>query len=101
GEDAARAAEAAFDRVFREHAAPDDVPDAEVPAEAASGETVYLPALLAILGLAASRSEGRRLVAQGGVKVDGVTVSSEEVPLVDVKGALLQVGKRRFVRLLG
>ncbi|HEV2755738.1 MAG TPA: tyrosine--tRNA ligase [Actinomycetota bacterium] len=101
GDDAARSAEAAFDRLFREHAAPDDVPEAGIPADAISGAVVYLPALLAGLSLASSRSEARRLIAQGGVKADGAPVASEEVALADLKGALLQVGKRRFVRLLG
>ncbi|MFN2587112.1 MAG: tyrosine--tRNA ligase [Actinomycetota bacterium] len=100
GDGAAAAAEAAFDRVFRRHAAPEEVPEAAIPGSAISDDDVYVPALLADLGLASSRNEGRRLVAQGGVKIDGTALASEEVPLVDLKGALLQVGKRRFVRLL-
>ena len=51
------------------------------------------------LGLAASRAEARRLIAQGGVRLDGKTVGAEEVPATEAAGALLQVGKRRFVRL--
>ncbi|MDQ3916403.1 MAG: tyrosine--tRNA ligase [Actinomycetota bacterium] len=101
GGDAAGAAEAAFDRLFREHALPEDVPEAAIGAGVISGDNVYVPALLADLGLAASRNEGRRLIAQGGVKANGEPVSREEVPLAELKGALLQVGKRRFVRLVG
>ncbi|MDQ3981799.1 MAG: tyrosine--tRNA ligase, partial [Actinomycetota bacterium] len=99
GEEAARDAESSFDRLFREHRAPDEVAEAGIPPDAVDGETVYLPRVLAELGLASSRSEARRLISQGGVKVNGEPVLSEESPLADLKGALVQVGKRRFVRL--
>jgi tyrosyl-tRNA synthetase len=99
GEEAARAAESSFDRLFRDHRAPDEVPEAEIPADAIDGTTVYLPRVLAELGLASSRSEARRLISQGGVKVNGEQVLAEETPLAELKGALLQVGKRKFVRL--
>jgi tyrosyl-tRNA synthetase len=99
-EDEARSAEAAFDRLFKEHAAPVDVPEATIPPDAISDGIVYVPGLLASLGLCGSRSEGRRLVAQGGVKLNGTSLTSEEASLGELKGAVLQVGKRRFVRLL-
>ncbi|HEX2058306.1 MAG TPA: tyrosine--tRNA ligase [Actinomycetota bacterium] len=101
GEDAARAGEAAFDRLFRERSAPDDVPQAAIPGDAVDGDNVYLPRVLAELGLASSRSDARRLIGQGGVKVNGEQVSSEDVPVAELKGALVQVGKRKFVRLTG
>jgi tyrosyl-tRNA synthetase len=101
GDGAGRAAEASFDRLFREHGAPDEVPEAAIPGDAVDGETVYLPRVLAELRLASSRSDARRLIAQGAVKVNGEPVTAEEVPLADLKDALLQVGKRRFVRLTG
>lgn len=99
GQDAASAAEAAFDRQFKENEAPEDVPEAAIPADAVDGDVVYLPRVLAQLGLASSRGEARRLLGQGGVRVNGEQVSAEEVSLAQLKGALLQVGKRRFVRL--
>lgn len=99
GEEAARSAEAAFDRLFRQRSAPEEVPEAAIPADAIDGEVVYLPRVLAELGLASTRSEARRLIEQGGVKVNGEQVTDEHIPLADLKGALLQVGKRRFVRL--
>src|SRR5512134_1055027 len=75
GEDAARAAEAHFTRVVRQGQAPDDVPEGVLPA----GDPVHLPALLAdAFGL--STSEARRLIAQGGVKVDGEPVAELDVP---------------------
>ena len=96
---AATEAEAGFDRMFRDHAAPDEVPEAAIARDAVDGDDVYLPALLASLGFASSRSDARRLIGQGGVKVNGEAVGAEKVPLEALQGALLQVGKRRFVRL--
>ena len=100
GDDAASAAEAAFDRQFKQNEAPEDVPEAALPADAIDGDVVYLPRVLAQLGLASSRGEARRLLAQGGVRINGEQVTAEEVSLAELKGALLQVGKRRFVRLV-
>ena len=99
GEDAASAAEAAFDRTFREHKAPEEIPQAQIPPDAIDGETVYLPRVLAELGLADSRSAARRLIEQQGVRINGEPIGSEEVPVADLVGATVQVGKRKFVRL--
>jgi tyrosyl-tRNA synthetase len=99
GDAAASGAEEAFDRQFKQHQAPDEVPVADIPADAIDGDIVYLPRVLAELGLASSRADARRLLAQGAVRVNGDAAGSEEVPLTDLEGALLQVGKRRFVRL--
>jgi tyrosyl-tRNA synthetase len=99
GDAAAIDAEAAFDRVFREHRAPAEVQEAQLPREALAGGVAYLPALLAELGLAGSRSEARRLISQGGVRINGEPATEEEVPQDRIRGALIQVGRRRFVRV--
>jgi tyrosyl-tRNA synthetase len=99
GDDAAKAAEAAFDRQFKQHEAPEGLEAAPIPNDAIDGDKVYLPRVLADLGLASSRTDARRLLAQGGVKVNGEPVSSEEMDLSELLGATLQVGKRRFVHL--
>ena len=101
GEEAASRAEEAFDRQFRRHEAPKDIPEADIPGDAIDGPEVYLPRVLAELGLAKSGSDGRRLISQGGVRVNGEPVTGENVALEDLEGGLLQVGKRRFVRLRG
>jgi tyrosyl-tRNA synthetase len=94
GEDAARAAEAHFTRVVREGQAPEEVPEFPLPA----GDSVHLPALLAAaFGL--STSEARRLISQSGVKLDGDAVLELDLPRERLAGAVLQAGKRRFVRL--
>jgi tyrosyl-tRNA synthetase len=99
GDDAAVGAEAAFDRQFKQHEAPAEIPEAPIPNDAVDGDRVYLPRVLADLGLASSRGDARRLIAQGGVRVNGENVVTEDVALSDLEGATLQVGKRRFVRL--
>ena len=93
GEEAARVAEAHFTRVVREGGVPDDVPDAPLP----PGDPVHLPgALAAAFGL--STSEARRLITQGGVKVDGTVVRVLDVDRASLSEATVQAGKRRFVR---
>ena len=94
GPEAAGAAAAHFTRVVREGQAPDDVPDAALP----EGDPVHLPALLAsAFGL--STSEARRLISQGGVKLNGDAVAELDLPRGSLVGATLQAGKRRFARL--
>jgi len=95
GDDAVRDAEAHFTRVVREHAAPDDIPEQPLPA----GDPVHLPAVISsAFGL--STSEARRMIAQGGVKLDGVPVEGLDVGRDEVDGKVLQAGKRRFARLV-
>jgi tyrosyl-tRNA synthetase len=94
GDEAAREAEEHFTRVVREGRAPDEVPEAPLP----DGDPLHLPALLVDqLGLG-STSEARRLISQGGVKVEGEVVKDLDVPRSRLAGALVQAGKRRFVR---
>ena len=94
GEEAAAHAEAHFTRVVREGQAPEEVPEVDLP----SGDPVHLPALLVKLFHIPSTSEARRLIAQGGVKLDGTVISDLDVPRAALGGALLQAGKRQFVR---
>ena len=95
--DAAAAAEARFDRVQVQREAPDDVPEVELPAD---GE-VHLPALIAA-SFGTSTSEARRLLGQGAVKLDGEPVAADrlDVPAGELRGRVIQVGKRRFARLV-
>ena len=97
GGDAAAAAEAHFDRLHVERGMPDEV---EEFAFRAPDGTVHLPALIAdAFGI--SRSEGRRLLAQEGVKLDGRPLGNGalDLPAAELDGGVLQVGKRRFKRL--
>ena len=97
----AAAAEARFDKVHKEHAVPDDIPELSLAeADGVNGGDVHLPALIAgVFGM--SSSEARRLIAQGGVRLDGESVEPDrlDLPAGELGGRVLQVGKRRFVRL--
>jgi tyrosyl-tRNA synthetase len=94
GPEAAARAEAHFTRTVREGKAPEDVPEVALPA----GDPVHLPALLVEhLGIP-STSEARRLIAQDGVKIDGQPVADLDVPRSRLEGAVVQAGKRRFMR---
>jgi len=94
GEDAARAAEEHFTRVVREGQAPEEVPEASLP----DGDPLHLPALLVDQLGVGSTSEARRLIAQGGVRLDGEVVTELDLPRSKLAGALVQAGKRRFAR---
>jgi len=92
-EKSARAAEEAFNKQFRDKEVPEDIPVVEV-----KNRRPKIEDLLVQAGLASSKSEARRLVEQGGVKTDGQKVS--ELGEVEVKsGMIIQVGKRKFVRV--
>ena len=95
GPEAARAASREFDAVFRDHQLPDSVPELRV-----GPEPTDLRALLVLAGLAGTRSEAARLIDQGGVRVDGRQVLGWSEPLTPRDRMLVQVGKRRVVRLL-
>lgn len=92
-EEAAARAEEHFDRVFVRHEAPEEMAEVEV-----SGPEVHLPALLAD-AFGVSRSDARRQLLGGGVRVDGEVVAALDLPAGELDGRALQLGKRRFARV--
>jgi len=94
GQDGARAGEAHFTRVVRRHEAPEEVPEATF---AAVDGKVYLPALLQE-SFGNSGSHWRRQIDQGGVKLDGIPAAGYEVAAAVLDGAVVQAGKRQYVR---
>jgi tyrosyl-tRNA synthetase len=94
GPEGARAGEEHFTRVVRRHEAPEEV--AERSFAAGNGQ-IYLPALLQE-AFGQSGSHWRRQIDQGGVKIDGSAVGSYEVEAAALDGAVVQAGKRQFVR---
>ncbi len=96
GSDAAHEAAAEFDRVFKEGLLPDDVSEHQL----SSDDPQYLPGLLVAVGLVASTSEGRRMIEQGAVRIEGRRMDDLEVPRQRLIGAVVQVGKRRFARMV-
>jgi tyrosyl-tRNA synthetase len=96
GREAAERAEAHFTRVVREGLPTEQ--DIEEVRLADADDPFQLPSFLAFQ-LGESSSHWRRVIDQGGVRLDGKPVTSYELPWADVNGALLQAGKRRFLRL--
>jgi tyrosyl-tRNA synthetase len=92
--EAAARAEAHFKRVFRRGELPEEMPTHEL------AEPQNVVDLLVEVGLAPSKSQARRLIAQGGVRLDGNKVESIEDTVMPDGEKILQVGKRRFVRLV-
>jgi tyrosyl-tRNA synthetase len=100
GDDAGAKAEERFDQVHVRRETPEDIPVVEV--SAGPEGTVHLPQLIAT-EFETSTSEARRLLSQGGVRLDGVVVDADrlDVTLDELRGKVLQVGRRRFRRIAG
>jgi tyrosyl-tRNA synthetase len=93
---AAEAAEAHFDRIFVERGLPDEIPEVTVSLREPDAALAWV---LREAGLAASASEGRRLVGQGAVRIDRERVTDPDLRLAVGTTKLLQVGSRRFARV--
>jgi len=101
GPDAAESAQEEFDRIFAKGGLPDEIPEPELTLEGQSDRgAVWLVALLVAAGLARSNGAARRLIQQGGIRVDGNVVSDVDSVLAVYDPHLLQAGKRRFVRIV-
>jgi len=109
GQGSGEAAEAGFDKVHKKHETPDEVPEVSVPSSVVRTDEhgssfLYVPALLEALGLVASRSEGSRKLAQGGVRVNGKPESRDRIPagadVGEYLGTVWQVGRRKFARIV-
>ena len=101
--EAAEEAEAAFDRVFKESQLPEDIAEVHVEIPVNEEGMVYLAGLLKDAGLAASAGEARRLIDGGGVKIDQQPVAPKSYniePALLHSGVVLQVGKRKYARLV-
>jgi len=95
--EAAEAAEKNFEQVFKKHALPDDIPEKKIPVEE---EKIWLPRLLLEAELVKSTSDGRRMIKQKAVSVDGEKVTDPQADISTQGEVLLKVGKRRFCKVL-
>ncbi len=96
GADAARHALTDFEARFKQHEIPDDVPAVSL---AVAGDGLAIAAVLKQAGLTASTSDALRMLAQGGVKMDGEKISDKSLQLARGASVVLQVGKRKFARV--
>lgn len=99
GHDAATAAEEEFKRIFQQKDLPDDVPGFNVTNDMLENGAIWLPKLIAVAKLAGSTSEARRLIQQGGVKVDGEKINDPNCNIKPASNMIIQVGKRKFIRI--
>ncbi len=97
GAEAAARAESAFDRVFRQHRPPEEIRQCALETDDPQG--LPLAAALETLEVARSRGDARRLIRQGGVRIDQQRVDDTDLRLAPGAEYLIQVGKRRFIRL--
>ena len=94
GADAAAQAEEHFRTVFQQRELPADMPELRL------SEPIILSDLLTNAGLTPSKSEARRLVQQGGIKLDGQKVDDFNLTVTPDREHVLQVGRRKFIKLL-
>lgn len=99
-DDEAVKAEQEFDKVFRDKEAPTEIPSVGLDERHIGGGRIWVIKLLRETGLVRSNSEARRLIAQGGVRINGETVASEDLEISISSGDVVQIGKRRFAKIV-
>lgn len=98
-ENSAKQAEEEFKRVFQQRELPDQIPIYEIEKDILQDGSIWLPKLMILVEMAESTSEGRRLITQGAVKINGVRIEEPSYLLIPQDDMIVQCGKRKFVRL--
>jgi len=99
GPEAALQAEEEFKRIFQQGDLPDDIPDFVITQNMLENGTIRMDKLLVQAGLTTSASEAKRLISQGGVKIDGQKVENSLYEYAPVAGNIIRVGKRKFIKV--
>ena len=99
GKDKARAASENFDQIFKKKELPDKIDEVQVSKSKLTGNTILIVDLLLHAGLVASKSEARRLIEQGGVKVDQAKIQAQDAKVSLQTPVVVQCGKRKFARV--
>ncbi|MCK9297193.1 MAG: tyrosine--tRNA ligase [Desulfobulbaceae bacterium] len=97
GGEASLKAEESFERIFKKHDLPEDIPSVEV---AIAEDTVWLPRLLTVAGMVSGTGEGRRMISQNAVSLDGEKIDDVEYQVKAAGELLLKVGKRKFCKVV-
>ncbi|MBI1953103.1 MAG: tyrosine--tRNA ligase [Candidatus Omnitrophica bacterium] len=100
GPAAGQKAQEGFNQLFRKREIPVEIPEFKVPARLVKEGKVWVVALLVESGLAPSKAQARRLMAQGGVDLDGKRLTDPEISYPIAAGSILKAGKRHFLRLI-
>jgi len=100
GKKAAEDAKEEFDIIFKEKSLPSDIPEAVLLPELFKDNRIWIVKLLTHVGLAETNGEARRLIKQGGVKLNAEIIKSADIDVEIKNGDILQVGKRRFAKLV-
>jgi tyrosyl-tRNA synthetase len=98
-QETAQRAKEEFKRVFQQHELPYEIPEFEISPDMLENGSIWLPRLMLLAGLVPSTSEGRRLIQQGAVKIDGLKVEEPAYTLIPAGGMIVQSGRRKFVKL--
>lgn len=98
-EAAAEAAKNHFVTVFQQRALPDDIQEVKIQADQLTDGTIGLIDLISLLGFAASKSDARRSIQQGAVKINEEKVDDVNAQITPAEGDIVQVGKRKFAKL--
>jgi tyrosyl-tRNA synthetase len=96
GQEDALKAEQNFENVFAKHDLPDDMPEFTL----SSDEPVWLPKLMVDSGLVSSTSDGRRMIKQNAVSIDGEKIGDTDFNVEPAGDLILKVGKRRFCKIV-
>ena len=98
-QETAQRAQEEFKKVFQQHELPDEIPEFKIKPDMLENGSIWLPRLMLLAGLVPSASEGRRLIQQGAVKINGVKVEEPAHTLIPAEGMIVQCGRRKFVKL--
>lgn len=96
---AALKAEEEFVRVFQQKEMPDEIEEFQVFKDILENGSIWLPKLMMLARMVSSTSEGRRLINQGAVKINGKKVTDQANRIIPLNGMIIQAGKRKFIKL--
>lgn len=100
GHESATAAEEEFKRIFQQKDLPDELPEFHLGEDMLENGTIWLPKFMVLAKMAGSTSEARRLIQQGGVRVDGEKIDDPNYSFRPSFNMIIQVGKRKFARIV-
>ncbi|HOV21461.1 MAG TPA: tyrosine--tRNA ligase [bacterium] len=99
GEEQARKAEDKFNKIFRDKETPEEIPEFKIPADLLEDSKVNVIDLIYASGIISSKSEIKRLISQGGIKINGEKVKDTDFVFEVKDGQIIKIGKRKFLKI--